>query len=113
MTSEDTENQTGGAVPNDAATDTIAGGVTIVGGTDTIAGEAEVKSAAEDTQAAGNDSSTAIAENTVSSGTIVEMSAHDEHVAGLHQALKNIAADFKALGLDFESATKNAWEAEV
>lgn len=39
--------------------------------------------------------------------------AHAEHLAGMHAALKNLAKDFKAMGADFGTAAKDAWEAEV
>lgn len=100
MSAENTDNQAGGSDPatgNDAA------------------GAATNEIASGPASGASN-GHTPAALVTLTTGQPVphpDSDAHAEHVESMHAALKNIAKDFKALGVDFETAAKNAWEAEV
>ena len=89
MTTQDTENQAGGA-------DTTGADV----GQDTIVGTVAGDQVGVDGN--GNDV-------TVKDGEEVIISKA-ETAESVHAALATVAADFKKLGLDFEAATKAAWD---
>lgn len=100
MTTEDNENQLGGAPPNDASAN--------ASGNDEA--DAVFASAVSENSTPGTASPSAAGDSTTD--TPDKSMSQDDHHASAHAALRNLARDFKQLGLDFEAATKAAWEAE-